>query len=101
VTYISGATVYFRTISKQGQIGSLVKVSAVGHQIRFPQVSMDASGGFFIGWIDDLGAERTVLQMRAYTAAGAPRGPQFTAVGDSLEVNIAEMSLSANPDGSG
>ena len=100
-------------ISRSGAVGDAMTVrdGAKGYGPG-PDVavSMDAGGGFFVGWTEEsdvltdpdgsFSVHRTV-QVRAFDADDAPRGAQFVASPEDGFSHAHDLDIAAAPDGSG
>jgi Ca2+-binding RTX toxin-like protein len=98
--------IYAIRISKTDVVSPRQRIDQTsGDEAEFfwPSVSMDAAGGFFVGWIayPDTGHVDTI-HLRAFDATGAARAAEFVATGTtSVEDTFSQLDVAANPDGSG
>jgi hypothetical protein len=110
VVYTSGnppqdeARIHAVRISRAGVVSSPILVT--DGQVRGPSVSMDAAGGFFTAWVqdtppDESGRVGRTIQVRAFDAAGVPRGPQFSASRADPFIHTNFVEVVAKQDGSG
>ncbi|HEV2294503.1 MAG TPA: calcium-binding protein [Tepidisphaeraceae bacterium] len=95
--------VYVVRISKAGVVSApqLVGTAPVGVSIGDVAVSMDDGGGFFVIWMQLHENQRPVEQIRAFDAAGRPRGPQFNLRGGTATNPHRNLDIAAHRDGSG
>jgi len=107
VAYRADSGIEVRRVSKSGVVAEPLRVSqvlAADEWVFSPAVSMDDSGGFFVGWISESDAALGVsaVHIRAFDAGGAPRAAEFIAHSDpALTAIYDDLDLDANPDGSG
>jgi Ca2+-binding RTX toxin-like protein len=99
-------SLYFARISRSGVVSDRVLVDSLDapsfdQRLFAPAVSIDASGGFFVGWMQDVTRDVHTYNFRAYNAAGAPRAAAFSATENSPFSIISNLDLDATPDGSG
>src|SRR5688572_12200992 len=98
--------VYFVRISKAGVVSSPVQVDSLDaanfdQRMFSPAVSMDASGGFFLGWMEDLDRDDHEVHSRAYDAAGTPRAAEFSTSPSAPFSDVSSLDIASKPDGSG
>ena len=88
---------YVVRVSKDGD-ASAPQLIATG-SIFDTAVSMHDGGGYFVGWLDN--ALGDAVRLRAFSAAGAPRGPIFEPEPCGGLDGYGGLELAAKPDGSG
>jgi Ca2+-binding RTX toxin-like protein len=103
VAYRRDDGVYVVRLSKDGVAGAPLRVDTTPADrfVHLPTVSMDDAGGFFVGWFERSDVA-VFVQVRAFDADGAPRGPQFSPESASLSTGSFDgLDIAARRDGSG
>ena len=106
VAYRKGANgVYVVRVAKNGVAGAPqhLVTPPTGFRIYEADVSMDEGGGFFLAWLQRPNGDTTknTLHVRAFDAAGAPRGAAFAPFShSSSHWTWEDLDIAAAPDGS-
>ena len=102
VVAYSNNGIFVERISKTGVASMPTLIASEGVFAAEPSVSMDSSGGYFLGWVQEPQANADITaQVQAFDAGGTARGLAFTvAWTDDLD-SIDQLDIDANPDGSG
>jgi hypothetical protein len=98
--------VEFVRVSKSGVAATPVLLATEeDHVVASPDVSMDADGGFFVGWSKltdvllgtELGQVEASVHMRAFSASGTARGSAFVAASERATYDPDSETLPPTP----
>jgi Ca2+-binding RTX toxin-like protein len=98
--------VYFNLLSWFGRVAPTVRVDGIDHRDLWPDVSMDAGGGFFLAWPEpgDSDSAGPILA-RAFDRDGEPRAEAFTLAEASRDpqapFSFIGLQIAAHRDGTG
>jgi Ca2+-binding RTX toxin-like protein len=98
--------VYFNRISWWGGAAPTVRVDGIDDRGLWPDVSMDAGGGFFLAWAEPGDADSAgPILARAFDRDGEPRAEAFTLAEASPQPEPASsfmgVQIAAHRDGTG
>jgi hypothetical protein len=101
----------FRRVTRLGAVGERVVAYSVpapadpdnsDERLADPAVSMDAGGGFYLGWLHTLADGFHNVWMQAFDAAGGERADEFIAHNVSSPFSsVGDLEIAATPSGSG